>query len=132
MTHQERTITVKQFPETSTARQRSAFFRAIKSCLDVDRPRLVLDCSKLTQIDNSTILVLLCCLEEAMKRNGDVRLTMVSPKVKAALKAAEADVLFRFFETNDEAITSFRPRAFVRSPLKAEDAPLLHNAENVA
>lgn len=132
MTLQERTITVRQLPATFLDRQRSAFFCAIKSCLDIDRPCMVLDCSKLDQIDNGTILVLLCSLEEAMKRNGDIRLAGVSPKVKAALKAAEADVLFRFFETNDEAMASFRQRAAVRS-LQANTVPnLLGDAENVA
>jgi anti-anti-sigma regulatory factor len=129
---QERTVTVKQLPETLPGRQRRAFFEAITSCLDFDRPCLVLDCSKLLQIDKQTVHLLLCCLEEAMKRNGDVRLSGVSFSVKVALEAADAAVLFRFFETNDDAIASFARRAAVRSPVKATGTTLLHNAENVA
>lgn len=132
MTLEERAVTIRQFPETLSGGQRSAFFRAIKSCLDADRPCMVLDCSKVTQIDSRTILLLLCCLEEAIKRNGDVRLAGVSSKVKAALEAAEVDVVFRFFETNDEAIASFHRRAAAHSPLKTTGANLLLDAENVA
>src|SRR5580698_10660516 len=96
---QERVVAVRHFPETFVGRQRSDFFREIRTCLDVDRPCLVLDCSQLVQMDGQTILLLLCCLEEAMKRNGDVRLAGVSSQATVALKAADADILFRFFET---------------------------------
>jgi anti-anti-sigma regulatory factor len=39
-----------------------------------DRAYIVLDCSKVGVMDRSAIYLLLCCLEEAMKRNGDVKL----------------------------------------------------------
>ena len=35
---------------------------------------MVLDCSNVRQLDRAGIQVLLRCLEEAMKRNGDVKL----------------------------------------------------------
>jgi hypothetical protein len=57
------------------------------------------------------IHLLLCCLEEAMKRNGDVRLAALRPDVLAALKSAEVDSLFQCFETIGDAVESFhRPR----------------------
>ena len=129
---QGRTVTVKQLPETFFDRQRSAFFSDVKGCLDVDRPCLVLDCSKLTQMDGRTIHLLLCCLEEAMKRNGDARLAGVSPKVRAAMKTAGADVLFRFFATCAEAVASFERRADGFTRQGRESTNLLRNAKNVA
>ena len=111
MMSQQRVVVVKHLPEAFTGRQRSHFFCEIKNCLDVDRPCLVLDCSRLERIDKHTILLLLCCLEEAMKRNGDVRLAGISHEARAALKAAEADILFQFFDTTADAVASFRRRA---------------------
>jgi anti-anti-sigma regulatory factor len=132
MTLQERAVIVQQVPETLHGRQRSDFFCAIKNCLDVDRPCLVLDCSHLIQIDRQTVVLLLCCLEEAMKRNGDVRLAGVSLRVKAALEASDVAILFRFFETNDDAVASFHRRAAVRMPMRTTGTTRLHDTENVA
>ena len=69
-----RLIEVKQLPETLSVKQGRSFFREVESCLNEDRPRVVLDCSKVRQLDNAGIRVLLRCLEEAIKRNGDVKL----------------------------------------------------------
>lgn len=107
----ERVVAVRHFPETFAGRQLSDFFSEINSCLDVDRPCLVLDCSQLGQMNKEIVLLLLRCLEEAMKRNGDVRLAGASPLTIAALKAADADILFRFFDTTADAIASFHRRA---------------------
>jgi anti-sigma B factor antagonist len=106
----ERVVTVRHFPETLSDRQISDFFSEIKRCLDVDRPCLVLDCSQLSQMDKHIVLLLLDCLEEAMKRNGDVRLAGVSPQARAALKATHADALFILSETVADAIASFQRR----------------------
>lgn len=113
----ERVVTVRQLPGTFAGRQISDFFSEIKPCLDVDRPCLVLDCSQLSQIDNRIVLVLLDCLEEAMKRNGDVRLAGVSSQARATLKAAHADTLFSLFETTSDATASFHRRS-VDLPLR--------------
>jgi hypothetical protein len=58
-----------------------------------------------------SIHLLLCCLEEAMKRNGDIRLAALDPGVKAAFAKAEVDSLFQSFENVSEAVESFhRPQ----------------------
>jgi anti-anti-sigma regulatory factor len=115
---QERIVVVRHLPEFFIGRGRTRFFKEIKDCLDANRPCLVLDCSRLVQMDKETVLFLLGCLEEAMKCNGDVRLAAVSPHGKAALKATGADILFRFFETTADAIASFRRRA-ITLPLRS-------------
>jgi anti-anti-sigma regulatory factor len=108
----ERVVAVRHLPENFTGRQIADFFGEVSSCLDLDRPCLVLDCSQLARMDKQIVLLLLRCLEEAMKRNGDVRLAGVSPVVKDELKAADAEILFRSFETTNDAIASFHRRAF--------------------
>jgi anti-sigma B factor antagonist len=71
----------------------------------------VLDCSMLRVLDGSAIHFLLCCLEEAMKRNGDVRLAALRPDAQRALQAAEVDSLFQAFDQISEAVDSFhRPQ----------------------
>jgi len=109
----EKTVIVRHFPEAFTGWARKRFFNEVKGHLDMDRPCVVLECSQLAQMDKHIVLMLLRCLEEAMKRNGDVRLAAVSPQAKAALKSTGADILFRFFETSEDAIASFQRRTIL-------------------
>lgn len=78
--------------------------------MNVERPSIVLDCSNVREMDNHTIHLLLCCLEGALKRNGDVRLAAVTPQALLSLEHAKADRLFRIFATVDEAANSFQRR----------------------
>jgi len=103
-----RAIAVKQMPEAMTLGQRKKFFVELEGCMNIDRPFIVLDCSKVIQMDGAANHVLLCCLEEAMKRNGDVRLAAVTPGAMAQLQHAGIDRLFEIFSTNDLALNSFR------------------------
>ena len=106
-----RSVAVKRLPERITAAQRDQVFAELESSISVDRPAVVLDCSALRQVDSSGIHLLLCCLEEAMKRTGDVRLAALRPEVQTALKTAEVDSLFQSFEALGEAVESFhRPQ----------------------
>jgi anti-anti-sigma factor len=84
-----------------------AFFREVESCLNADRPRVVLDCSKVQQLDSAGILVLLRCLEEVMKRNGDVKLAAIPPAAAAILELARVDHLFEAFDSTADAVNSF-------------------------
>jgi len=106
-----RSVAVKKLPERISGAQRDQVFTDLESAIRVDRPAVVLDCSALRELDPSGIHLLLCCLEEAMKRNGDIRLAALRPEAKAALKAAEVDSLFRSFEAIGDAVESFhRPQ----------------------
>jgi anti-anti-sigma regulatory factor len=73
-----------------------------------DRPYIVLDLSKAGVMDRSAIYLLLCCLEEAIKRNGDVRLAAIPLGTRAGLELTGVDRLFEIFGTNAEAVNSFR------------------------
>ena len=106
-----RSVAVRKLPEHISGEQRQAVYRDLESSINVDRPAVVLDCSMLRDLDNSAIHLLLCCLEEAMKRNGDVRLAAVRPEVRNVLEAAEVDCLFQTFADVSEAVDSFhRPQ----------------------
>jgi anti-anti-sigma factor len=75
--------------------------------LDAYRPCLVLDCSNLRQMDRKAMQLLLFSLEQALKRNGDVRLAGVAPEAMAMLEPTGMDRLFRFFASSNEAVRSF-------------------------
>ena len=106
-----RSVVVRKLPERISGAQRDQVYGDLESSIRVDRPAVVLDCSELHEVDGSAIHLLLCCLEEAMKRNGDVRLAALRPETKAALEKAEVDSLFQTFEGIPEAVESFhRPQ----------------------
>lgn len=87
------------------------FFKELESRINIDRPCVVLDCSRVRQMDRFAIHMLLCCLEEAMKRDGDVKLAAVSPPARETLEMTRVDRLFEIYETEAEAVNSFfRPK----------------------
>lgn len=88
-----------------------ALYNDLESCINIDRPAVVFDCSMLRGLDRTALHILLCCLEEAMKRNGDVRLAALRPETQATLRSYALHSLFQCFETVGEAIESFhRPQ----------------------
>ena len=52
--------------------------------------------------------MLLHCLEEAMKRDGDLKLAAVSPASAIILELMRVDRVFEVFETPEEAARSFQ------------------------
>jgi anti-anti-sigma factor len=106
-----RLVTVEQLSEITSEDQGRRFLRKIQDRMSDKRPGLVLDCSGLSQMDKPVLNVLLSCLEEAMKRNGDARLVAVSPSAQVMLKLIGADRLFQIFSSNDDAVNSFHQRS---------------------
>jgi anti-sigma B factor antagonist len=102
------TVAVKQLPEKLGVQHGRVFFREVESCLNCDRPRVVLDCSKLLQLDSAGIHVLLRCLEEAMKRNGDVKLAALPSMAAATLELTGVNRLFEIFDNTADAVSSFQ------------------------
>jgi anti-anti-sigma factor len=91
----------------------------VDSSLKADRPRLVLDCSQVRRLTSAGVQGLLLCLEEAMKRNGDVKLAAVPRAAAEILELTKVDSLFEFFDTAAEAVNSF-----YQFPVQAFPAPL--------
>ncbi len=103
-----RVVGVMQVPKLLNAKDSRTFLRDLQSLLDGDRPRLVLDCSKLPHLDKSVILLLLCCLEEVMKCNGDIKLADLPHGAAEMLRMTGADRLFDIYQTTAEAVNSFQ------------------------
>ena len=112
MTVRKRAVVVVQLPEKLSAREGRTFFREVERCMHLDRPSLVLDCARVRQMDRPVAHLLLCCLEEAMKRNGDVKLAAVPARVEAVLDLTGMSRLFEIFDTAAEAENSFHQFPF--------------------
>lgn len=115
-----RSVSIMQMPEELTREQQKAFLREVEQAVDIDHPNLVLDCSNLRRAGSDIIRLLLQCLEEAMKRNGDVRLARVCPQVKAALDQTGAARLFRIYNSDVEAMESYHQPFATQAPIEFE------------
>lgn len=100
-------VIVMELPEQLNGADGKAFLWDLQPLLEVDRPRVVLDCSQVQYIDSVGIDVLLHCMDEAMKRDGDLKLAALSPSSAAILELMRVDRLFEVFDTADEAARSF-------------------------
>jgi anti-sigma B factor antagonist len=100
-------VVVKQLPETVSAQQAEICFRELEPVLQGDRPRLVFDFSAVRQFDSAGVELLLRCMEEAMKRNGDLKLASLSPQLAVILEMTRVDRLFEIFGNSNDAVESF-------------------------
>jgi anti-sigma B factor antagonist len=102
-----RPVIVMQVPEQLYESEASAFRQELKNLLHRERPRIVLDCSGIKHIDSSGVEMLLLCMDEAMKRDGDVKLAAVAPGSAVILELMKVDRLFEVFDSAEEAVRSF-------------------------
>jgi anti-anti-sigma regulatory factor len=110
MTVRKRPVAVMQLPERFSRKEAQIFTREVERSMTVTRPYLVLDCSNVQHLDNSMVNLLLHCLEEAIKRNGDVKLAGVPVTDDSIL--GPANRLFEIFDTTAEAVNSFHQLPF--------------------
>lgn len=125
-----RAVTVHEVPSQVSAADERSFLRNLQPFVETERPRLVLDCSKIQRMDKNTAHLLLSCLEEAMKRNGDVKLASLSPEARASLHLAGLKRLFEIFPTTTDAVRSFQNHSIALPATEMEPAQL--EAENAA
>jgi anti-anti-sigma factor len=118
MTNRDRAVTVRQLPETLNEKQDKLFLLEIQHCMESGRPRIVIDCSSVRKLDSSLIHLLLCCLEEAMKRNGDVKLAALPADPANSLELTGVTRLFDIYDTPAEAVDSFHSHS-AKGPKKA-------------
>lgn len=107
MTARKRPVAVMQLPEQLGRKEARLFTREAERSMDITRPYLVIDCSQVRDLDKSVVHVLLRCLEEAMKRNGDVKLVGIPLAADAILGSTVTNRLFEIFDTTADAVNSF-------------------------
>lgn len=112
---------VKRMPERLNARTAREFLRDVRPFLTTDRPQLVFDLAQVKQLDAAGVEMLLRCMSEAHKRDGDLKLAAVSPAAGVVLELTRTERLFEIYETSTDAVRSFS--GFLPNAMKQQ---LLH------
>jgi anti-sigma B factor antagonist len=102
-----RPVVVKRMPDKLNLRQARTFLREVQPFLQSDRPQIVFDLSQVRQMDAAGVDMLLHCMSEAMKRDGDLKLAAISPHAMIILELTRTDRLFEIYETSTDAARSF-------------------------
>ncbi len=102
-----RPVVIMQMPVQLNLENARTFWQELEPLLECHRPRVVLDCSQVTYIDGAGVEMLLHSLEEAMKRDGDLKLCAVSPESEVMLELMRVDRVFEVYKTSEEAVRSF-------------------------
>jgi len=102
-----RPVVVKRMPERMNLKQARAFWKEVRPFVNSDRPQIVFDMSQVRHIDAGGVDVLLRCMREAMKRDGDLKLAGVSPQAAVVLELTRTGRLFEIYENSASAVKSF-------------------------
>jgi len=94
-------------PEKVNQQEARKFFADVQPFLTSDRPQLVFDLSLVKQLDAAGIEMLLQCVAEVMKRDGDLKLASLSRQASMVLELTRTDRLFEVYENSTEAARSF-------------------------
>lgn len=122
-----RPVVVKRMPERLNARTSRDLLRDVQPFLIADRPQLVFDLSQVQQLDAAGVEMLLRCMSEAHKRDGDLKLAAVSSAAAVVLELTRTERLFEIYETSTDAVRSFS--GFLPNALKQN---LLHHKPSPA
>lgn len=98
---------MKRMPEKVNQQESRKFFADVQPFVTADRPQLVFDLSQVKQLDAAGIEMLLRCVEEVMKRDGDLKLASLSPQARIVLELTRTDRLFEIYQNSTEAARSF-------------------------
>jgi anti-sigma B factor antagonist len=102
-----RPVVIKRMPERLNSRQARAFWQEVRPLVTADRPQLVFDMSPLKYLDAGGIDILLKCMSEAMRRDGDLKLAALRPEAAVILEMTRVDRFFEVYETPTDAMRSF-------------------------
>jgi anti-anti-sigma factor len=117
-----RPVVVKRMPERLYVRTSREFLRDVQPFLTTDRPQLVFDLAQVKQLDAAGVEMLLRCMSEAHKRDGDLKLAAVSAAAGVVLELTRTERLFEIYETSTDAVRSFS--GFLPNAMKQQ---LLHH-----
>ena len=100
-------VVVMQVPEVLSASEVHSFMQEMGPLLESNRPRVVFDCSQVRSMESAGVEMLLRCLEEVLKRDGDLKLAALSPEADVILELMRVARVFETFQTCEEAVRSF-------------------------
>jgi anti-sigma B factor antagonist len=111
-------VLVRRLPPSVSGDVVRALRRELEPFVKSDGPRLVFDLSQVEEMDSAGVDMLLNCMTEATKRDGDLKLAAPSSRALVILELTQMDRLFEIFETPAEAAASF---GVVLTPENVED-----------
>lgn len=89
-------VTVK-LPEALDAKQARRLGRELKSRIGADSPCVVIDFSRVKNIDRSGLEGLLACMDQVAKHDGALQLSGVSAEVATLMELTRIDQLMQAF-----------------------------------
>jgi anti-sigma B factor antagonist len=102
-----RPVVVKRMPERVNLKMARNFMQEVKPFLQCDRPQVVFDLSHVRHLDVAGVEMLMQCMAEAMKRDGDLKLASPSPQAMIVLELTRTDRLFEIYDSSGDAVRSF-------------------------
>lgn len=82
--------------------------RSLLAILDDDRPRIVIDCEKLTYISSNGMGVFISYVNKARNQGGDIRFCNMRDIARTVITMLGLHRLFEIYESREEAVGSFR------------------------
>lgn len=117
-------VVIMQLPEELSVKEVQGFMEEMGPLLESNRPRVVLECSQVRSMDSAGVEMLLRCLEEVLKRDGDLKLAALSPEAEVILEIMRVARVFEIYPTSEEAVRSFNAIPAEAIP---QDAPWYAN-----
>lgn len=117
-------VVIMQLPEELNTREVQNFMGEMGPLLESNRPRIVIECSQVRSMDSAGVEMLLRCLEEVLKRDGDLKLAALSPEAEVILELMRVARVFETFSSSDEAARSFNA---IPADAIPQDAPWYSN-----
>ena len=100
-------IVVMQVPEDLNVGEVHDFMQGLGPLLEANRPRIVLDLSQVRSMESAGVEMLLHCLEEVLKRDGDLKLAALSPEAEVILELMRVSRVFETYRACEDAVRSF-------------------------
>lgn len=122
-----RPVVVKRVPEKLNQRAARQFQKDVQPFLNSDRPQIVFDMSQVKQLDAAGVEMLLECLNQVMRHDGDVKLASLSAEAAVMLELTRTDRLFEIYADSTDAARSFAgflPNAMRPQPSKVLQFPV--------
>jgi len=104
-------VTVMQLPDLSDPIAHRSFLREVKKFMDSSRqPRLIVDLSTVGQIAPESIDLLLECVDQAERSDGEVSVAGASRETEVILELTQATSVLNIFPSVLEAANGSQPQ----------------------
>jgi len=104
-------VTVMQLPDLSDPSAHRSFLREVKKFMDSSRqPRLIVDLSTVGQIAPESIDLLLECVDQAERSDGEVSVAGASRETEVILELTQATSVLNIFPSVLEAANGSQPQ----------------------